>query len=55
MIGILWGVFFSIFPFTKWEVLQNQLFCDFAVPPDCVNNKINHLLCGWWEKSLDIS
>ena len=23
--------------------------------PDCVSNEINHLLCGWWEKSLDIS
>ncbi|MFQ9582349.1 MAG: hypothetical protein ACLRZY_02570 [Blautia hansenii] len=22
---------------------------------DCVSNEINHLLCGWWEKSLDIS
>ena len=21
----------------------------------CVSNEINHLLCGWWEKSLDIS
>lgn len=31
--------------------IQNRIAASFF----CVSNEINHLLCGWWEKSLDIS